>query len=566
MTSSADMEAQTNGVRVVRANRPLGPADGPRVSVVTLGCDKNTVDSERIAGALAASGARVLPRPSDAEVAIINTCGFIDAAKEESVETILEAAEMKARGDLRAVVVVGCLVERHRRELEAELPEVDLFLGLSQTGSLIPSLRKLGLLDEEPSTPLMERPLRLVTSDTPHTSFLKVSEGCDHSCAFCAIPLMRGLHRSHPVAELVSEARGLGEAGVREINVVSQDTTWYGRDLRRKDREAPLLPELLRALLAGTDVEWYRLFYMYPSGITPELVRMMTDEPRIVNYLDMPLQHGSDRILRLMRRPERRATIRERVGWLRDAVPGITLRTTVIVGFPGEEERDFRELCDLLEELRLDRVGIFPYSPEEGTRAESMANRPDTAVVRDRMAELGELVREIEAECSEERVGDRALALVDGVGAGTLTARIEAQAIDVDGVTRVRLNGVSGDGAAVGCPAPGVSDSPAGKSGDGAAPASRTPGKGDLVPQEGDFVFRAGNFVPRSGESVPRRGDSTSPAGDFVEVTGDFAARAEGSVPGAGDFVEVVIEDAFDGDLLAHLAGTRGRRSRPRAR
>jgi ribosomal protein S12 methylthiotransferase len=264
---------------------------------------------------------------------------------------------------VKAVVAVGCLVQRHGDELSREIPEVDLFLGLTELPTLVPQLRSRGLLpSEEEFVPTMERPLRILSTETPHTSYLKISEGCDHTCAFCAIPLMRGLHRSQPVEELVREAAGLAAAGVREINIVSQDTTWYGRDLRRKDREAPLLPDLLRALVAGTDVPWYRLFYMYPSGLTRELVELIASEKRILPYLDMPLQHGSDRILELMRRPERRETIRERVGWLREAVPDLTLRTTVIVGFPGETDDDFREMLELLEELRFERVGAFTYS------------------------------------------------------------------------------------------------------------------------------------------------------------------------------------------------------------
>jgi ribosomal protein S12 methylthiotransferase len=305
----------------------VGDENGPRIALVTLGCDKNTVDSERMMAALVGHGARVSSNVSDAEVVIVNTCGFIQSAKEQSIETILEACELKEAGELKAVVAVGCLIQRHGEELEREIPEVDLFMGLTELPGLVPELRTRGLLPaEDDFVPVMERPLRILATETPHTSFLKVSEGCDHTCAFCAIPLMRGLHRSHPVEELVREAAGLGAAGVKELNIISQDTTWYGRDLRRHDRSAPLLPDLLRALLDGTEVPWYRLFYMYPSGMTRDLVDLIASEKRILPYLDMPLQHGSDRILELMRRPERQETIRERVGWLRDAVPDLTLR------------------------------------------------------------------------------------------------------------------------------------------------------------------------------------------------------------------------------------------------
>ena len=420
-----------------------GDENGPRIALITLGCDKNTVDSERMMAALVGYGARVSSDVADAEVVIVNTCGFIQSAKEQSIETILEACELKDEGDLKAVVAVGCLVQRHGDELEQEIPEVDLFLGLTELPTLIPELRSRGLLpDEESFVPTMEQPLRILSTETPHTSFLKISEGCDHTCAFCAIPLMRGLHRSQPVGELVREAAGLGVAGVREINIISQDTTWYGRDLRRHDRSAPLLPDLLRALIAGTDVPWYRLFYMYPSGMTRELVDLIASEERIVPYLDMPLQHGSDRILELMRRPERKNTIRERVGWLRDAVPDLTLRTTVIVGFPGETDDDFREMLDLLDEMRFERVGAFPYSVEVGTRAVDLPDRVPEDIIEERLEEVMEVQRGISLERNLELVGSTMTVLVDERIENdpdfTAVGRTVGQAIDVDGITHLR--------------------------------------------------------------------------------------------------------------------------------
>ncbi len=429
-----------------------GPAGGPRIGLVTLGCDKNTVDSERMMAALVGHGARVSSDPRGADVLIVNTCGFIQEAKEQSIETILEACELKAGGGLKAVVAVGCLIERHGTELAREIPEVDLFLGLSQLSGLIPELRARGHLPaEDASVPVMERPLRILSTETPHTSYLKISEGCDHTCAFCAIPLMRGLHRSHPIDDLVREAAGLAAAGVKELNVVSQDTTWYGRDLRRHDAGAPLLPQLLRALLDGTEIPWYRLFYMYPSGITRELVELLAREERILRYLDMPIQHGSDRMLERMRRPERRATIRERVAWLREAVPGLTLRTTVIVGFPGETDGDFREMLDLLEEIRFDRVGAFPYSLEEGTRAAEMDEQVPEELARDRLEELMELQRDISYERNEALVGTVTKALVDqrveDDPEHVATVRTDAQALDIDGVTHLRGPGRVDPGA-----------------------------------------------------------------------------------------------------------------------
>jgi ribosomal protein S12 methylthiotransferase len=422
------------GVAAVRLHvEPTGAYAGTRFALMTLGCDKNTVDSERIMAALVGSGAQVSSEIEGADVVLINTCGFIQASKEQSIETILEACRLKDRGDIKAVVAVGCMVERYAADLRTEIPEVDLYLGLQDLQGLVPELRKRGLLrDPSGLVPAMERPLRILASETPHTSYLKISEGCDHSCAFCAIPLMRGLHRSHPLDELVQEAAGLAARGVREINIVSQDTTWYGRDLARgsRGRGAPLLPDLLRALVADTDVPWYRLFYMYPSGITREVVELMAAEPRILPYLDMPIQHGSDRVLQLMRRPERRKTILERVAWLREAVPDLTLRTTVIVGFPGEADNDFRDMLDLLAEVGFDRVGAFAYSREEGTRAADMEGHICEAEKQERLEEVMELQRGISFDKNLALVGRTCLALVD--------ARTVGQALEVDGVTNLR--------------------------------------------------------------------------------------------------------------------------------
>ncbi len=421
----------------------VGPEDGPRFGLVTLGCDKNTVDSERMMAALVGGGAHVSSDLDQADVVIINTCGFIEAAKEESVETILQACALKEEGKVRAVVSVGCLVQRYKDELQTEIPEVDLFMGLAEMGGLLPELRRRGLLPEQaPAVPNMERPLRILSTETPHTSFLKISEGCDHTCAFCAIPLMRGLHRSAPLQELVAEAAALGRRGVQELNIISQDTTWYGRDLRRKadGRDAPLLPDLLRALERDTDVPWYRLFYMYPSGITRELVKMLAGSDRIVPYLDMPLQHGSDRILTAMRRPERRRTILERVAWLRDAIPDLTLRTTLIVGFPGETDQDFREMLDLLEEIRFQHVGAFTYSIEDGTRAADMADQVPAALKHERLEELMQVQQGISLDRNLERVGAVETVLVDSVTADDPTrgtGRTMGQALDIDGVTHL---------------------------------------------------------------------------------------------------------------------------------
>ena len=430
------------GVRAVDPRSfELGSEDGPRLGVVTLGCDKNTVDSEHMMAALVSAGARVTSDVESADVVVVNTCGFIDAAKEQSIDTILEACALKERGQVKAVAAVGCMVQRYREELAREIPEVDLFLGIAEMSRLVPELRARGYIGED-FIPTMERPLRILATETRHVSFLKVSEGCDHRCAFCAIPHMRGLHRSADLEGLVAEAKALGEQGVRELNLVSQDTTWYGRDLWRHDRSAPLLQDLLEALLQRTEVDWYRLLYMYPSGITPGLVSLLAREPRLLPYLDMPLQHGSDRILTRMRRPERQATIRERVRWLRDSVDDLTLRTTVIVGFPGETDEDVREMVDFLEEIRFDRVGAFPYSIEEGTAAAAMPDQVPDEVKAERLELVMERQREISHESNRARIGCRESVLVDSFSTEEegcqAVGRSRGQAPEVDGRTWLR--------------------------------------------------------------------------------------------------------------------------------
>lgn len=512
-------------------------AAGPAIGVVTLGCDKNTVDSERILARLHGGGARIVDDAGEADVIVINTCGFVDIAKEESIEAILDAVRLKRDGQVRAVIAMGCLVQRYKTELERELPEVDLFLGLTEVERLEPELRARGFLPDPRVVPVMERPLRRLSTRTPHTSYLKISEGCDHGCAFCAIPLMRGKHRSTPIDRLVREAAELDVAGVVELNIVSQDTTWYGRDLvRGRDsgggdffigkafdampgprmaspapahaktthptRANPygLLTDLLCALLDGTAIPWFRLFYMYPSGITRELVEQIARESRIVPYLDMPIQHGSDAVLERMRRPERRSTIRERVGWLRDAIPDLTLRTTVIVGFPGETESDFDALLDLLDELRFDRLGAFSYSVEENTRAATMTDQVPESVRRERLERVLDLQRAITAERNEAWVGREAMLLVDEAVAGE---------VDVDSP----LHGWH----------------PRGGNGSNAPPAA---------PRRHD------HHGPDRDSVVGRTASQAREVDGIVRVSGARGARP-------GDFIRVRITGSFEEDLLA---------------
>jgi ribosomal protein S12 methylthiotransferase len=404
-----------------------------KVGVVTLGCDKNTVDSERYLAQLSDFSAEYTADLADAEVIIVNTCGFIDAAKKESIDAMIEAARFKTTGKCQAVVAVGCMIERHKAELVDALPEVDVFLGSSEMQRLVPELTERGLLGNDLEQ--LHPGVRLYTGELPHVRYLKISEGCDHGCAFCAIPLMRGKHRSFALDEIIREAQLLELQGARELNLVAQDLAHYGRDLRN----GQALPDVLEALVAETTIPWIRMLYLYSSGITDRLLEVVAREHRVLPYVDMPIQHASDAVLARMRRPERQRTIRDRVAKFRAAVPGVAIRTTCIVGFPGETEDQFEELLRFLEEVQFERVGAFTYSPQEGTRAAQFADDVHETVKRERLERLTELQRAITAERYEFRLGQTALALVDRTepDTGTSQARLPWQADDIDGITQI---------------------------------------------------------------------------------------------------------------------------------
>ena len=409
-----------------------------KLGVISLGCDKATVDSERLVGELVGHGAVVTPELPSADVILVNTCGFIDAAKQESIDAILAAAKLK-EGGVKAVVAVGCLVQRYKQELQTEIPECDLFLGFSELHHLVPELAQRGLITDPVASHPGVRQF-LGGQSGGHVRYLKISEGCDHTCAFCAIPLMRGKHRSEPVAALVREAQALEAQGAREINLVAQDLGHWGRDL---GLGGPKLPDLLETLLRETSVPWFRLLYVYSAGINERLVQLMAREPRIVPYIDMPIQHASDRMLERMRRPERLRTLREKLGWLRGAIPDLAIRTTCLVGFPGETEEDFQALLDFLEEAQFDRMGAFAYSPQEGTRAMQYEDDVPSEVKRDRLEEILEVQRAISGERLARFVGRDVDVLVDGSGedVGTSVGRVKWQADDVDGVTYLERGG-----------------------------------------------------------------------------------------------------------------------------
>ena len=386
---------------------------------------------------LVAHGAEPVRDLEDADVVLVNTCGFIDAAKKESIDAILDAARLKDEGRCKAVFAIGCMVERHKSELTEALPEVDVFLGTSETDRIVPELVERGLIGGS----LVEHPgVRLFGGDLPFVRYLKVSEGCDHGCAFCAIPLMRGKHRSFSLQDLINEAQLLEAQGAREINLVAQDLAHYGRDRR----DGTGLPELLEALVVETSIPWIRTLYLYSAGISPRLLEIIGANPRIVRYLDTPMQHGADTVLARMRRPERQRTIRERLARYRTIVPDLALRTTVIVGFPGETEAEFETLLGFLEELHFDRVGCFTYSPQEGTRAYDMADDVPEAIKRERQERVEALQRSITATRYERFLGREVPLLVERVGdtPGTMLARAAWQADDIDGVVHLDVNTV----------------------------------------------------------------------------------------------------------------------------
>jgi ribosomal protein S12 methylthiotransferase len=419
-----------------------------RIAFITLGCDKNTVDSERYLARLVGRGAEHVSDLGAAEVIVVNTCGFIDAAKKESIDALIQAGRLKEDGSCQAVVAVGCMVERHKQELLEHLPEVDLFLGSSEMDRLVPELERRGVLGD----PSVAHPgVRVYAGELPHVRYLKVSEGCDHGCAFCAIPLMRGRHRSFSVNELLYEARELEQQGAMEVNLVAQDLSHYGRDLRDGVR----LPELLDVLLRETSIPWFRLLYLYSAGLTPRLLELVAREPRITPYLDMPIQHASDTVLERMRRPERERTIREKVRRVRETVPDVAIRTTCIVGFPGETDLDFQRLLEFLEEMQFERVGAFAYSPQEGTRAFAMEDDVPDEVKRERLERLLDLQRAVTADRYERFVGKRTRGIVDRCG-DRLEARTVWQADDIDGITW--LDGDAEPGSIVDMTITGVQD------------------------------------------------------------------------------------------------------------
>ncbi|MBI3585920.1 MAG: 30S ribosomal protein S12 methylthiotransferase RimO [Ignavibacteriales bacterium] len=397
----------------------------PKISVVTLGCSKNVVDSEVLLGQLRLNNASVVGDVDDAEIAVINTCGFIEAAKQESIDAIMEAVRKKNQGQLKKIVVMGCLSERFAKELSIEIPEVDAFFGSNQLKDVATELGidyKQELLGERQLT-------------TPsHFAYLKISEGCDNPCSFCAIPLMRGLHRTKPFEQVIEEARLLAAKGVKELIIIGQDTTYYGLDLYGRHR----LDALLSEISSIDGIEWIRLMYAYPAKFPKEILKVYQVHPKLCRYLDIPVQHASDAVLKSMRRGITNRAMRDLLHEIKAGVPNIALRTTLIVGYPNETEKDFEVLCDFVKEMKFHRLGAFTYSQEEGTFAYDLGDPIPANVKEERCATIMQIQQEISAERNQSLQGVQVKVLLDRREGEFMVGRTEWDAPEIDQEVYVR--------------------------------------------------------------------------------------------------------------------------------
>ena len=400
-----------------------------KVNIITLGCSKNMVDSEVLSGQLIANEIDVVHESAkkDHNIVIINTCGFIEKAKEESVNTILQQVDLKRRGKIDKVYVTGCLSERYKNNLEAEIPEVDAYFGTMELPMILKQFEadyKADLIGER------------LLSTPQHYAYMKISEGCNRTCSFCAIPLMRGKHVSRPIESLVDEAKRLVDRGVKEVMLIAQELTYYGLDIYKK-RE---LPKLLYALADVKGLEWIRLHYAYPSKFPLEIIDAIKDRENICNYLDMPLQHAANNMLLQMKRQITREEMEDLVGNIRERIPGICLRTTLIAGFPGETRDDVEELKTFIQKMRFDRVGIFTYSHEEGTSAHDLVDDVPAEEKEERAQEIMEVQQEISLEKNQEKVGKTFKVMIDKKEAGRYLGRTEFDSVEVDNEVIVQSN------------------------------------------------------------------------------------------------------------------------------
>ncbi|WP_019038942.1 30S ribosomal protein S12 methylthiotransferase RimO [Psychroflexus tropicus] len=389
-----------------------------KINVVTLGCSKNIYDSEVLMGQLKANGKEVA-HETEGDVVVINTCGFIDNAKEESVNTILDYVQQKENGDVEKVFVTGCLSERYKPDLQKEIPDVDQYFGTTELPALLKALGadyKHELIGER------------MTTTPKNYAFLKIAEGCDRPCSFCAIPLMRGGHKSTPIEDLVQEATKLAAQGVKELILIAQDLTYYGLDLYKKRN----LAELLKALVKVEGIEWIRLHYAFPTGFPEDVLEVIREEPKVCNYIDIPLQHISDHLLKSMRRGTTHKKTTDLLSKFRKEVPEMAIRTTLIVGYPGETETDFQELKDWVQEMRFERLGCFTYSHEENTHAYNLEDNVPEEVKIQRANEIMEIQSQISWELNQQKIGETFRCVIDRKEGGYFVGRTEFDSPDVD--------------------------------------------------------------------------------------------------------------------------------------
>ena len=403
------------------------------LNLISLGCAKNLVDSEILLGGLQQTDVSITANPEEADTIVVNTCGFLDIAREESVDTILQAAEMKKTGSLKELVVMGCLSERYPEELKKEIPEVDRIFGSNDHRQIVSFLTGQEYAKDDP---LFFRSLM-----TPsHYAYLKIAEGCDNGCSFCSIPLMRGLQKSRTIPAIMEEAERLAANGTRELLVIAQDTTSYGWDLEKK----VYLSDLLRELNTIKDLDWIRIHYAHPAHLSKRTIDALAECDRVCNYLDMPIQHAADELLNSMRRGLGQDGIRDRISRLREAIPEIALRTTLIVGYPGETEDHFNTLRDFVEEIRFDRLGIFTYSEEDGTLAADLDDSVPRQVKDDRKNQLLEIQHDISLDKNESFIGKTLKVLVDESGEDVSVGRTEFDSPEIDNIVHIKGKAVKG--------------------------------------------------------------------------------------------------------------------------
>lgn len=416
--------------------------ESKRVGFLSLGCPKNLVDSEVMLGTLKRRGHEVVADVATADVIVVNTCAFIDRAKKESIDAVLEMAKLKTNaldGTSRRLIVTGCLAERHDADLRREIPEIDATLGTGQIPEIVAAVEgRATIVDRTTGRPewIYDADSPRLQSTASHTAFVKISEGCDYTCTFCIIPTLRGLHRSRRPEDIESEVRRLAAAGVKEIVLVAQDSTRYGLDLGQRGALAPLL----RRLGAIDGLRWIRVMYAYPATVTDEILEAIATEERVVNYVDMPLQHASDSVLKRMKRPTGKGNLLGMVERVRLKVPGVAFRTTFIVGFPGETDADFKQLTTFVEQAEFDHLGVFTYSDEDGTAAFDLEGRVPAKIKKARQSEVMRIQKRISLRRNKARVGSRMEVLVEGPHPDTdllLVGRLASQAPEIDGAVLI---------------------------------------------------------------------------------------------------------------------------------